>query len=125
MFRFSEPGPPRGAGVAGRDRFRASVTTRDERELFLFFFVFFVFFVFFFARLFLFFLCLFDTQRYTAELLSEYPEYLRDAQVLIASLLNIPLTHLLIFHLFSGALLRCYPLELLLPQSDFQGKKNF
>ena len=50
-----------------------------------------------------------DTQRYTADSLSEYPEYLRDSShVLIASLLNIPLTHLLIFHLFSGALLRCY-----------------
>ena len=53
-----------------------------------------------------------DTQRYTAEYsLSEYPEYLRDSShVLIASLLNIPLTqNLLIFHLFfSGALLlRC------------------
>ena len=46
-----------------------------------------------------------DTQRYTAELLSEYPEYLRDSQVLIASLLRIPLTHLLIFYL-SVALLR-------------------
>ena len=79
---------------------------RRERVFFCFFCVFFVFFVFFCARLFLFFLCLFDTQRYTAELLSEYPEYLRDAQVLIASLLNIPLTHLLIFHL-SVALLRC------------------
>ena len=41
---------------------------------------------------------------YTAEYsLSEYPEYLRDySHVLIASLLNTPLTHLLIFHLFSG-----------------------
>ena len=48
-----------------------------------------------------------DTQRYTADSLSEYPEYLRDSShVLIASLLNIPLTqNLLIFHLFSGALL--------------------
>ena len=48
-----------------------------------------------------------NVKKYTAdELLSEYPEYLRDSHVLIVSLLNIPLTHLLIFHL-SGALLRC------------------
>ena len=89
------------------------VTTRDERELFCVFFlcvVCFVFCVFFLCATFsLFFVCVFlipkDIQ---AELLSEYPEYLRDSHVLIASLLNIPLTHLLIFHLFSGgALLRC------------------
>ncbi len=91
---------------------------RRERELFfVFFFVCFVFcvlcFVFFCARLFLFFfVCVFlipkDIQ---AELLSEYPEYLRDSRVLIASLLStVPLTHLLIFHLFSGGalLLRCH-----------------
>ena len=47
-----------------------------------------------------------NVKKYTAELLSEYPEYLRDSQVLIVSLLNIPLTHLLIFHL-SVVLLRC------------------
>ena len=48
-----------------------------------------------------------NVKKYTAdELLSEYPEYLRDSHVLIVSLLRIPLTHLLIFHL-SGALLRC------------------
>ena len=47
-----------------------------------------------------------NVKKYTAELLSEYPEYLRDSHVLIVSLLNIPLTHLLIFHL-SVALLRC------------------
>jgi hypothetical protein len=48
-----------------------------------------------------------NVKKYTAdELLSEYPEYLRDSHVLIVSLLNIPLTHLLIFHL-SGVLLRC------------------
>ena len=52
----------------------------------------------------LFFVCVFlipkDIQ---AELLSEYPEYLRDSRVLRASLLStVPLTHLLIFHLFSG-----------------------
>ena len=85
---------------------------RRERELFLFFFcvLCFVFCVFLCATFSLFFVCVFlipkDIQ---AELLSEYPEYLRDAQVLIASLLSIPLTHLLIFHLFSGGalLLRC------------------
>ena len=88
------------------------VTTRDERELFFVFFcvLCFVFCVFLCATFSLFFVCVFlipkDIQ---AELLSEYPEYLRDAQVLIASLLSIPLTHLLIFHLFSGgALLRCH-----------------
>ena len=48
-----------------------------------------------------------NVKKYTAdELLSEYPEYLRDSHVLIVSLLNIPLTHLLIFHL-SVVLLRC------------------
>ena len=48
-----------------------------------------------------------NVKKYTAdELLSEYPEYLRDSHVLIVSLLRIPLTHLLIFHL-SGVLLRC------------------
>ncbi len=48
-----------------------------------------------------------NVKKYKAdELLSEYPEYLRDSHVLIVSLLNIPLTHLLIFHL-SGVLLRC------------------
>ena len=90
---------------------------RRERELFFVFFLCFVFcvlcFVFFCARLFLFFfVCVFlipkDIQ---AELLSEYPEYLRDSRVLIASLLStVPLTHLLIFHLFSGRalLLRCH-----------------
>ena len=93
------------------------VTTRDERESFFFVFFLCVFcvlcFVFFCARLFLFFfVCVFlipkDIQ---AELLSEYPEYLRDSRVLIASLLStVPLTHLLIFHLFSGRalLLRCH-----------------
>jgi hypothetical protein len=90
------------------------VTTRDEREsFFLFFFcvLCFVFCVFLCATFSLFFVCVFlipkDIQ---AELLSEYPEYLRDSRVLIASLLSIvPLTHLLIFHLFSGGalLLRC------------------
>ena len=85
---------------------------RRERELFFVFFcvLCFVFCVFLCATFSLFFVCVFlipkDIQ---AELLSEYPEYLRDAQVLIASLLSIPLTHLLIFHLFSGGalLLRC------------------
>ena len=91
------------------------VTTRDEREsFFLFFFcvLCFVFCVFLCATFSLFFVCVFlipkDIQ---AELLSEYPEYLRDSRVLIASLLStVPLTHLLIFHLFSGRalLLRCH-----------------
>ena len=90
------------------------VTTRDEREsFFLFFFcvLCFVFCVFLCATFSLFFVCVFlipkDIQ---AELLSEYPEYLRDSRVLRASLLStVPLTHLLIFHLFSGGalLLRC------------------
>ena len=79
---------------------------RRERAFFCFVCVLCFVCVFLCATFSLFFVRLFDTQRYTAELLSEYPEYLRDAQVLIASLLNIPLTHLLIFHL-SVALLRC------------------
>ena len=89
---------------------------RRERELFFCFFFLcvlcFVFCVFLCATFSLFFVCVFlipkDIQ---AELLSEYPEYLRDSRVLIASLLStVPLTHLLIFHLFSGRalLLRCH-----------------
>ena len=84
---------------------------RRERELFfVFFFVFCVCFLCFFVRDFFSFFCVFlipkDIQ---AELLSEYPEYLRDSRVLIASLLSTPLTTLLIFHLFSGVvLLRCH-----------------